>query len=245
MRFPKHPLFGITLALCWVNALAQQTPVPHDGHPKPPPLTSVSSRVWRLDGRDTESGISYVRLFLLANPEPGKPWSEPFATAEVKASPGLEKPTLTGQCTQDSEGKSHFELFANFGAVPDPAFYAPWRARGANDLFPPSTEKVMLTMEFLGYTRVKPVRRQFERTRAPGPEQLRYTNPGSGSSNLEKRLAGSFNTCVPCPRYASPEVATLPSSLRHRGLNSCIRSRSAVQVAPEGTQKAQHGAEPL
>ena len=40
-------------------------------------------------------------------------------------------------------------------------------------------------MEFLGYTKVKPFRRQFEQVSAPGPEQVRYLNPGRTSSNLE------------------------------------------------------------
>ena len=41
-----------------------------------------------------------------------------------------------------------------------------------------------MTMEFLGYTRVKPVRRQWE-IPVQTPGQYRYNPPGSGSANLE------------------------------------------------------------
>ncbi len=56
---------------------------------------------------------------------------------------------------------------------------------GTTDLFPPSTGKLALTLTFLGYTKVRPYKRQFERTLAPGPARLRYLNPGSSFGNLE------------------------------------------------------------
>jgi hypothetical protein len=40
-------------------------------------------------------------------------------------------------------------------------------------------------MDFIGYTHVKPVRRQWE-IPAQTPGQYRYNSPGSGSSNLEE-----------------------------------------------------------
>ena len=40
-------------------------------------------------------------------------------------------------------------------------------------------------MEFLGYTHVKPVRRQWE-VPAQTPGQYRYNPPGAGSTNLEE-----------------------------------------------------------
>jgi hypothetical protein len=39
-------------------------------------------------------------------------------------------------------------------------------------------------MEFLGYTKVKPMKRQWEHVVQPAG-QLRYNNPGGGSTNLE------------------------------------------------------------
>ena len=43
----------------------------------------------------------------------------------------------------------------------------------------------MITMDFLGYTHVKPLRRQWE---VPDrqPDQYRFDPPGSNSSNLEE-----------------------------------------------------------
>ena len=40
-------------------------------------------------------------------------------------------------------------------------------------------------MEFLGYTKVKPMKRQFEKVLTPYG-QLRYNPPGLGSANLEE-----------------------------------------------------------
>lgn len=53
------------------------------------------------------------------------------------------------------------------------------------DHFPPRTDKVTMTMEFLGYTRVKPMRRQWEMP-VETPGQYRYNPPGTGSPNLEE-----------------------------------------------------------
>ena len=50
---------------------------------------------------------------------------------------------------------------------------------------PPRTEKVNISVEFLGYTHVKPVRRQWE-IPVQTPGQYRHNPPGSGSANLEE-----------------------------------------------------------
>jgi hypothetical protein len=47
------------------------------------------------------------------------------------------------------------------------------------------SDKAVLTMEFLGYTHVKPVRRQWE-IPVQTPGQYRYNSPGGGSANLEE-----------------------------------------------------------
>jgi hypothetical protein len=78
-------------------------------------------------------------------------------------------------------GKFSFELFANFGGATDLAFYPPWIPASKDDLFPPRTEKANMTMKFLGYTHVKPVRRQWE-IPVQTPGQYRYNPPGSGSA---------------------------------------------------------------
>ena len=132
----------------------------------------------RSEGVDPASHISYVRLFLFS------PMMEPGHAPGIQAGFPFVRPALTGQCTRDEKGKLGFELFANFGGVTDTAFYPPWQPT-PQETFAPSTPKVKMTMEFLGYTRVTPFKRQFEAVLAPGPAQLRYVPPGSGSSNLE------------------------------------------------------------
>jgi len=92
---------------------------------------------------------------------------------------------MIAQCTTKPNGKSSFELFANFGGATDLAFYPPWIPASKDDLFAPRTEKVNMTMEFLGYTHVKPIRRQWE-IPVETPGQYRYNPPGGGSANLEE-----------------------------------------------------------
>lgn len=138
------------------------------------PLHVLAPNLARLSGVEPNSGITYVRFFLL---------NDPASPATSSAVFDITRPTPTAQCTQDTKGKLRFELFVNFGNISDTAFYPPWRPTSPTD-FPPRTEKVTVTMEFLGYTRFKPARRQFEKVLAPYG-QLRYNNPGAGSSNME------------------------------------------------------------
>ena len=90
-------------------------------------------------------------------------------------------PRLTAQCFKDSSGKPRFEMLADYGGMPGVTFHAPWKA-SKDSLYAPSLPKYQATMEFLGYTKVKPVKRQWEAIE-DGP--LRYTTPGLQSSNLE------------------------------------------------------------
>lgn len=129
----------------------------------------------RLQGQDRDTGIEYARLFVLASSE-GKPEGGAF---------DLALPTVTVQCTLDVKGKYRAEMFVNFGGVTDAAFYPPWRPKTKQDLYPPRTLKRMVTMEFLGYTKVKPAKRQFEEVVQPSG-QLRYHSPGIGSGNMEE-----------------------------------------------------------
>jgi hypothetical protein len=155
--------------------------------PLPPPGVS------RTSGTDGSSRIEYVR-FLLAGtllppsnhlpPKPALPGDlGPSGDSPVVVPPTLP-PTLIAQCTQRPSGKQAFELLANFGGVTDQAYYPPWTPANSNDLFPPRLEKALMTMEFLGYTHVKPVKRQWEALAQP-TGQYRYNPPSAGSSNME------------------------------------------------------------
>jgi hypothetical protein len=135
-------------------------------------LPTIAPNLARTDGIDSSSGIAYTRLYVSSLP------------SSDSTSLDLSQPTLTVQCTKRPSGKLYFELFINFGSVTDTTFYPPFKSTSDNP-FPPVTAKANYTMEFLGYTKVKPMKRQWESVlEAAG--QLRYNNPGGGSSNLEE-----------------------------------------------------------
>ncbi len=134
--------------------------------------TTLSPGLSRIEGTDAESGIAYTRIFL-----EGK-----LLSSSAESLPALP-PTLTVQCTQRPTGKFFLELLANYGGVEDTSFHRPWQSDDGG-LFAPSTVKVKVTMEFLGYTHVKPVTRQWERLDVPSG-QLRYNSPSRSSSNME------------------------------------------------------------
>jgi len=127
----------------------------------------------RIAGTDPASGIAYTRLLL-----EGKLLSPP-----ASAEPPSTTPTLIAQCTQRPNGNLLFELFANYGGVEDTVFHRPWQPSDGS-LFAPTTVKVNITMEFLGYTHVKPVTRQWEKLDTPAG-QFRYNPPSRASSNME------------------------------------------------------------
>ena len=141
-----------------------------------PEKTTLPTAIDRLAGQDTTSHIKYVRLVLTGSLRTPSPADSPAPSPA---------PTLIAQCTLRPNGKSYFELFANFGGATDLAFYPPWTPTSKQDLFSPRTEKATFTMEFLGYTHVKPVRRQWE-IPVQTPGQYRYNPPGVGSANLEE-----------------------------------------------------------
>jgi hypothetical protein len=164
-------LTGIALLLCCSPVLAQEPAAS---------VKTLASGLGRIEGKEAVSGIAYARVFLT-----GTLGAAGSANAAPVAAIDLMQPTLTVQCTQAPNGKFHFEMFVNFGGVTDVAFYPPWHPASAQDLFAPQTEKVNLTMEFLGYTKVKPMTRQFEKVVAP-VGQLRYNSPSGGSRNMEE-----------------------------------------------------------
>jgi hypothetical protein len=137
----------------------------------------------RLDGAEPSSGIAYTRLFISAQPD--TPDTSQPTNAPPPQTLDLSRPTLTAECTRRPNGKFVFDLFVNFGNVTDTAYYPPWKPANADDLFPPTTVKTTLTLEFLGYTKYKPAKRQFEFVTNP-PNQLRYSSPGLYSKNLEE-----------------------------------------------------------
>jgi hypothetical protein len=159
---------------------------------QPDPVRPADPIVTRVAGTEPSSKIQYVRLILAgtivrskgetasASPAPD---SAGTPVARNVASPG-QAPQLTAQCTRTASGKQGFELFANFGGIADTDFYPPWKPASSSDLFPPRLDKYKFTMEFLGYTRVKPVKREFEAVLQP-TGQYRYNNPSGGSSNME------------------------------------------------------------
>jgi hypothetical protein len=165
------------LVLLWASfALAAQEPASQEAGSNQQKKTTLPSGIDRLTGQETTSHIQYVRLVLTGSLRTSTPADTP-APSPV--------PTLIAQCTLRPNGKSYFELFANFGGTTDLAFYPPWTPSSKDDLFPPNTDKVTLTMDFLGYTHVKPVRRQWE-IPVQTPAQYRYNPPGGGSANLEE-----------------------------------------------------------
>jgi hypothetical protein len=163
----------------------------------------VSAGLNRLSGTDESSHVEYVRLFLegtlLTPPSVSPDANAPLPIASVRtdaadtpdvraaASASSSSPMLIAQCTKEASGRLAFELLANFGGVADLAYYPPWRPANSRDLFPPRLEKPMMTMEFLGYTRVKPVKRQWEALLQP-VGQYRYNPPSGGSSNMEDSM---------------------------------------------------------
>jgi hypothetical protein len=140
--------FSLPALLLTASVLATQ-----QAEPQQPEKTALADGIDRLAGREATSRIQYVRLILSG--------STPGAIPGDSSSPS-SPPGLIAQCTLRPNGKSYFELFANFGSATDLAFYPPWTPTSKQDLFPPRTEKVTITMDFLGYTHVKPVRRQWE-----------------------------------------------------------------------------------
>ncbi|HTC76553.1 MAG TPA: hypothetical protein VK684_13315 [Edaphobacter sp.] len=172
---PVRVIFSLTL-LYSSSAIVAQEPEHRTTDTDQPEKTTLASGVDRISGLEAASKIHYVRLILSGSP------ITPSTAESPASSPG---PTLIAQCTLKPNGKSSFELFANFGGAADLAFYPPWTPTSSHDLFPPHTEKVNMTMEFLGYTNVKPVRRQWE-IPVQTPGQYRYNPPGGGSANLEE-----------------------------------------------------------
>jgi len=132
----------------------------------------------KFSGVEPTSRIVYTRIFLDGALVPQN--SPPDAALLKTDAP----PVLIAECTQQPNGKLRFELHATYGGVEDTAYYPPWHPT-PDDIYPPETQKVTITMDFFGYTKVKPAKRQWEYLKAPAGE-LRYNPPSRSSSNLEE-----------------------------------------------------------
>ena len=125
-------------------------------------LETLPSGVGRVSGTDPATHAIYTRLMLTANPRPG-------------TAIDLGQPTFTAECVRFPDAPPRLNVYVNFGNVPDPAFYPPEHL---------PTEKLTLTLSFSGYTKYKPIKRQFEAVRHP-LGQLRDTGSGFGTRNVE------------------------------------------------------------
>jgi hypothetical protein len=175
-RFFVTALQALTLffVLADLPSPAQQ---PDSGSAAPHSIT-LASGVDRRADTEPASHIQYARLILKGT-----------LHAAIKGTPDPPAPDpppiLIAQCSLRPNGKYFFEMFTTFGGHADLAFYPPWKPSGPDDHFPPRTEKVTITMDFLGYTHVKPFRRQWE-IPAEAPSLYHYNPPSAGSSNMEE-----------------------------------------------------------
>jgi hypothetical protein len=141
-------------------------------------VETIAPGLRKLSGTEPTSKTAYVRIFLDGILVP--PNSPPDAAFLPADSP----PVLIAECTQPPSGKLRFELHAHYGNVEDTAYHPPWHPT-PDDLYPPETQKVTITMDFFGYTKVKPARREWEYLTAPVGE-IRYNPPSRRSHNLEE-----------------------------------------------------------
>ena len=132
--------------------------------------TSACAQAGLSSGTDPESGIAWA-----------------FVSVDgrvVAGEQGEHPPRLTAQCTKDAKCKLKFELLADVGDVPEVRFVPPFKPRGTQ-LFPPDLPKAIVTMEFRGYVKVKPVKRQWVGIDGLAGE-WKYATPGGHSSNMEE-----------------------------------------------------------
>lgn len=162
-------LAAVLVSMAWVPlptqiALAQVVA-------EPAQRTRLPSGIERIAGTEPSAQIQYLQLVLTGSLMSSHD-SQPDAP-----------PLLVAECTLMPNGKHRFDLFASFAGIHDLRFYPPWKPSGSN-LFPPTTRKAIITMEFFGYTRVKPAKKQWE-VPTETPDLYRYNPPGFGSTNME------------------------------------------------------------
>jgi hypothetical protein len=163
MAFKSFGVFATLAALCLPAGSAQA----QDAGPAPVP---AAVEFPRSTGRDAESGIEYVLISL-----DGKLVGLPAPTPA---------PRLTAQCTKHPDGKMHFELLADAGGVAAIRYVPPWRPTKDLPAQPPAP-KVTVAMDFRGYMKVKPVKREWHYFREI-PGEMHYATPGLHSGNMEE-----------------------------------------------------------
>ena len=146
-------------------------------------------------GTDASSGISWTLISM-----DGK---------VVGTGAGEKPPRLTAQCTKDAKGKLRFELLADVGEVQEVRFVPPF-VETKDQMFPPNLPKVAVTMEFLGYMKVKPVKRQW--TAIDGlVGEWKYATPGNRSANMEEvKFYIQYLKALPTLRLTLPDGAGKP-----------------------------------
>ena len=137
---------------------------------------AMVANITRQSGVDPASSSAYVLIAV-----------EGRLVETPGVAPGTN-PRLIAQCSKNAAGRLKFELLAieggNSKGASVLAFQGPWRA-GQGELFAPKLAKVQVKMEFLGYVKVNPVKRQWENPL--GTQGLiRYATPGMASSNMEE-----------------------------------------------------------
>lgn len=167
-------------------------------------LQTLAPGLRKLTATEPTTQLTYVRIFLdgvLVAP------NSPPDAAPLPMTPSTT-PVLIAQCMRSTVGKLAFELHTHYGEVEDTAYYPPWHSTGPGDLYPPETLKITVTMDFFGYTKVKPAKRQWEYLIAPAGE-LRYNPPAVGSRNLEDiTYYLQFLRALPTLRLTIPDKAS-------------------------------------
>jgi len=176
--FPSRVRIAFALLVACAFACATPRAQQPDTPASQPETTTLPSGIARLAGKEPTSQIQYVRLMVNGS-------LHSAAKGVPDPPPPTPPPVLIAQCTLRPTGKYMFELFSSFGGEANLAFFPPWKASSSQDLFPPRTDKATLTMDFLGYTKVKPVRSQWENP-VEAPVLYRYNPPGFGSPNIEE-----------------------------------------------------------
>jgi hypothetical protein len=137
-------------------------------------------------GTDAGTGVAYA-LISVEGKVVGAPIGPlpPQVAAMIPAAATTSdaQPRLTAQCTKDTAGALKFELFADMGGVGTLAYHPPWKPTPQMQVQPP-IQSVMMTTQFLGYTKIKPLRLGWTYLREL-PGEMRYATPGFHSANME------------------------------------------------------------
>ena len=162
------------------------------------------------------------------------PLSNGHASSSLARTPPVSRgtagpPLLLAQCTRARNGAYKFDMFATFGDPADLGFYPPWKPKSDQDLFPPHTQKVILTMTFLGYTHVKPLRREWE-IPAETPAVYHFNPPGRGSPNLEP-IAFDLRYMLALPTFQLSIKGTRTAEFATTPLLAAIRTEPLCHAA--------------